>query len=65
MAMFGSECSYLLVRVADLTEEKQSLEAENLLVKYAKESVFASLAALQVDHEQVCYDIVLLITILP
>ena len=54
MAVLDSEHSYLLVRVADLTEEKHSLEAENLLVKYAKEATFTSLAALQADHEQVC-----------
>ena len=53
MAQRDSECSHLIVRMANLTEEKQSLETENLLVKYAKEATVTSLATLQTDHEQV------------
>ena len=61
MAKLDSECSHFLVRVADLTEEKQSLETENLLVKYAKEAAVTSLATLQTDHEQVNYDVLFVI----
>ena len=51
--MLSSENSILDTRVHDLTEEKETLEMENELIKRAKETTIKGWTALQAKHQQV------------
>ena len=51
--MLSSENSILDTRVHDLTEEKETLQMENELIKRAKETTIKGWIALQAKHQQV------------
>ena len=54
MAVLSSEKSVLLLRMADLVKENETLNGDNQFLRFEKQTVGDALTALQAEHKQVC-----------
>ena len=54
MAVLSSEKSELLLKIADLVKENETLNADNEFLRSERGTISNALTALQAEHKEVC-----------